>query len=578
VLKSPSFATSHRLQRFLRCASERVLAADGGNIKEYQLGVEVFERGVDFDPKTDSIVRVEASRLRHKLREYYETEGKQDELRIELPKGTYTPVFQLIAPLPVQEAPRPSRRWAWRRAGGSAVLGIAALILLAARDSANRRPAAANQPGLNCIAVLPFENLSAGADNERLTDGFVEELTNRFARFGELRVGSILEGSVRRDGDHLDLTVELISANDGYHLWSDRFESQGLDGTEDEVLMGVLRAIKVSPAGGLEGVLHRGTPPDPEAHRLYLEARVFWNQRTYEALQQALALYALALKIDPHYAPAEAGIAACYGVIAANGLADTRQAAALGKAAAQRAIALDDTVAEAHAALGLIRSVGDWDWTGAEEAFRKAIALNPNYASAYQWRAHNLLWQARFREAREQIEKARDLDSLSLVILSNQAEFAYFMRSYEESLRLYDQVLALDPSFISATIERGMVLQRLRRYPEAIASFQKALGLTKEEASPLVGLAITYGLEGNAAAARPALSQLERSGAAMHVSNFQLAAIYASLGDVDRGIAALEKSYQERDSFLFAMKVHPDLDPLRGDARFQELLRRMRLE
>lgn len=622
VLASRAFVGSRRLQTFLRWISERVLADDADSIKEYRLGVEVFERGAGFDPRTDSIVRVEANRLRHKLREYYDSEGRDDGMRIDLPKGSYAPVFRLIPELESSLVPEPepalqearpapllspSRYKVWLGAAfggiGLAALAIATIIVGGRVSLSKNVPEP--EAGIDCVAVLPFQNLSGGADNERLTDGFAEELTNRLARFGELRVaarrsafqfknkpyddrligrqlrvGSLIEGSLRREGDHLQVTVELISARDGYHVWSDRFETElsGLYSLETDILMGVLRSIKISPQGGLERVMHYAAPPDPEAHRLYLEARFYWNQRTYEALQQAIALYQQAIGKDPKYALAYAGVAECYGVIAANGLADPRQAAAKGKQAALKAIGIDSGVAEAYGALGLIRSVGDWDWQGAEESFQTAITLNPNYASAYQWRAHNLLWQGRFSEAHDQIEKASALDSLSLVILSNRAEFAYYMRNFAEALRLYDEVLKIDPNFISATIERGMVLMQLRKYPDAIACFEKARRLTSEEASPIVGLASVYALSGNSLEARRLFDQLQAPVKGVHVSSLQFATIYASLGEVDHGIAELEKAYQAHDSFLFTIKVHPELDPLRGAPGFVSLLKKMRLE
>jgi tetratricopeptide (TPR) repeat protein len=264
-------------------------------------------------------------------------------------------------------------------------------------------------------------------------------------------------------------------------------------------------------------------------------------------------------------------------VIAANGLADTQTAAAQGRVAARRAIEIDPAAAEAFAALGLIQSVADWDWPGADASFRQAIASNPNCANAYQWQAHNLLWQARFPEALAAIQKALDLDSLSPVILSNQAEFAYFMHDYSKALQLYQHTLDLNPGFISANIEIGMTLNRMGRQREAIRCFEKARSLSSEEASPLVGLAIANANLGNIPEAKRLLDQLQADSKVLHVSNFQFATMYAALGDTDRAISALERSYAEHEGFLIAIKVHPDLDPLRSDPRFAALQRKMRL-
>jgi len=593
------------LARLLTHIVEKSVAGQREELKEYSLGLDIFERGEEFDPKTDSIVRSSARQLRLKLAEYYETRGREDAVHIRLPKGGYVAEIEhRRSPATLPEPTTPPR---WR---GSALVATSAGLLLVVVAIVGFRTHATSGTILpapapaTSVAVLPFLNPDGRPEDERMTDGLAEELTNRLARIGELRVvarrsafqfkgktydvkdiaaklhvGSILEGSFRKTGNAIEITVELISVGDGFVTWSDQFPTSDRDlyNTEDEILTGVLRALKVTPKGGLETLLHRSPPPDPEAHRLYLEGRYFWNERTYEAIKRAIALYEQALRIDPSYAPAHAGLAECYGVIAANGLADTQTAAAQGRVAARRAIEIDPAAAEAFAALGLIQSVADWDWPGADASFRQAIASNPNCANAYQWQAHNLLWQARFPEALAAIQKALDLDSLSPVILSNQAEFAYFMHDYSKALQLYQHTLDLNPGFISANIEIGMTLNRMGRQREAIRCFEKARSLSSEEASPLVGLAIANANLGNIPEAKRLLDQLQADSKVLHVSNFQFATMYAALGDTDRAISALERSYAEHEGFLIAIKVHPDLDPLRSDPRFAALQRKMRL-
>ena len=251
------------------------MANETNYIKEYQLGVEVFERGQDFDPATDSIVRVEANRLRHKLREYYDDQGQQDDFRIEFPKGSYTPIFRSVR----KEAAQRSGLRRYLAATCALIVLLVLGVILGARSFSHSKTISIPEPPPNSVAVLPFLSLGSGPDDTGLADGFAEELTNRLARIGDLRVvargsafrfkgrpydirqvaaqlrvGTVLEGSIKKDHDRLDVTAELLSTRDGFYVWSDHYETslQGLYGAEDEIVMGILRSLKITPRGGLE--------------------------------------------------------------------------------------------------------------------------------------------------------------------------------------------------------------------------------------------------------------------------------------------------------------------------------------
>src|ERR1051326_1368788 len=588
-LASKCFAGSARLRRLLARLGEAALEGRT-EPKEYDLGLDVFERPPSFDPRIDSIVRVQTNRLRHKLREYYETEGAAELVRIELPKGGYRPVFRSAA-APAAVNGNGSR--GWRRPGAlAAAMGIVAGVAVAWRVSPQ-----AQADGRRRIAVMPLQ-FSGDPEDEYLSDGLAEEVTNQLALIPALRVSArrsafsfkgtpwevktaarklgvdyLVEGSMRADGTGLRVSVELVDAATATALWSDTYvrPRDELPEVRNRIASSVLGALRIaSPA-------RTPASADVEARNLYLKGMYFWNKRTHEALLKAIELFQESTRKDPKYPLPYAGLAATYGVMSANLLIDSREGGEKGKAAAKQALRLDSMLADAHAALGLIRSGCDWDWQGAGNEFRMAIEMNPSHASAHQWRAHNLLWLGRFHEATTEIRKALELDPLSLVIQFNQAEFAYFTRDYDRALKLYRETLDSDPQFISATIEMGMVYLAKRKWRESIAWDTKALALTHEEASPTLSLAIAYAGAGDMQGARRILAEIESPRGRLYVSHVQLAYVLAALGEKDRAFGELEESFREHESGLVQMRVAPLLDPLRGDPRFQSMLTRMKL-
>ena len=588
VLASRCFAGSKRLILFLKYIGELALAGQE-EPKEFDLGLRVFERDASiFDPRIDSIVRVHANRLRHKLREYYETEGAADPCRIELPKGRYLPVFHEPAPHITPVAPGGGRHTLLLISAGAAVL----LLLVAWRFW----PVAAAGQSYH-IAVMPFQ-YQGDPGEEYLADGLTEEISDQLARFprlsvaargstftfkgkswdlktagGKLSVGTIVDGSMHPEGPDMRIAAELVDTATGKRLWSDSYLAARTELPEirNSISRAILATLKIASAPP------RTRPVSMEARNLYLQGNFFWNKRTHEALLKGIDLFQQAIARDPDYALAYSGLAASYAVMAANVLMDPREAGPKGKAAAQKALSLDDTLADAHAALGLLLSICDWDWHGADEEFQRALVFNPSHASAHQWRAHNLLWLGRFTEANAEIRKALEVDPLSLVIQSNQAEFAYFERDYNRAIQLYRRTLESDPQFISAHIEMGMTYTAMRQWDQAIEWYEKAARLTNLESSVTVGEAEAYAARGDTSRGRELLSELRSSNRPYYVSHWQLAVVLGALGERDQAFAELEEAYRRHESGMAQLRVAPGMDSLRTDPRFRDFLSRMRL-
>jgi len=592
VLKSPVFAGSERLRRFLRFLVEQTLKGEGDQLKEYTVGTEVFGRGPDYDPRIDSTVRVHAGKLRDKLREYYLTDGRDASLRIELVKGGYVPAFRLLtAPAPEKAAPARDRR-SWKKwsVAGALALVAAAIALGAIFKWRGPRPVQTRS-----LVVLPFLNLSGDATEEYFSDGLTEEITNALARLeglhvvartsafyfkgkssdvrqiGQtLKVGTVLEGSVRRSGSKLRVVAQLVNAADGYHLWSDTYEREMKDvfAIQDEIAQSIARALKVRLSPG-----QRRTP-HPQAYEAYLKGRYFWNKRTEEGMQKASEYFQQAIHIDPNYAAAYAGLADSYQNV--NVAAAPLDRLVKAKAAATKALELDDTLAEAHTSLARLKLHVDWDWPGAEREFKRALELNPNYATAHQWYSIYFSSLERHEEARFEAQRARQLDPLSLAANQSVGFASYAAGRYDQALEEFRKALELDPSFLLTQRFLGYTYVRKRMYPEAIAEFQRARELG-DNYMCIFGLGLAEAASGNRSKALQRISELHELSQRTYVSPLPIAVIYAALGEKDQAFEWLEKAYQERSAFMVLIKVHGFFDNLRSDPRYKDFLRHVGL-
>jgi len=399
VLASGIFSSSQRLSRFLRFVVESTIQGKTDELKEYAIGIEVFEKPSDFDPRIDPVVRVQASKLRSKLLEYYNSDGRGDKVAISIPKGGYVPVFERIG-------------------GTDTPAGTA-------RSS---------------VAVLPFVNMSAEPDNEYFSDGLTEEVINALTsvpglqvvartsvfRFkgqqhdvreigGQLNAGTILEGSVRKAGTQLRITAQLVSVKDGYHLWSHTFKRELRDVfAVQEEISGAVREALAPHFGVATPPRGRRYEPRLEAHELYLKGRYAQARLVGGNVPQAVSLFEQAIAADPNYAQAYAGLADAWFFLAFWGIVHPHEAIPKAKSAAQKALELDDELPEAHVSLGWIQGCYDWDWRGAQRSVERALELDPDFANGYVAYASQVhVPKGQVAEALAALRKAIKLDPLS---------------------------------------------------------------------------------------------------------------------------------------------------------------------
>ena len=311
-----------------------------------------------------------------------------------------------------------------------------------------------------------------------------------------------------------------------------------------------------------------------EAYNFYLKGRFFWNKRTDAGLKKALEYFQRALNVDPLYALAYAGLADCYIMLCEYGLLASEDSNRNGKAAALKALELDESLAEAHASLGLVNMIYDWDLAKAEKEFKRAIELNPNYATAHQWYAVHLAVSERFDEAFSQIRQAQELDPLSPIITVNVARIHYFARQYDEALRCCRTILETEPTFGVAYKIMGLAYEQKGMYEEALAALQQAMGLLGDTPEMIGFLAHAYAISGNREQTRKLLERLRELEKLRHLRSFPFVLVHAGLGELDEVFACLEKAEKERCDSLPCLKVMPLFDCLRSDPRFTDLMQR----
>ncbi|HEX6623743.1 MAG TPA: winged helix-turn-helix domain-containing protein [Pyrinomonadaceae bacterium] len=504
---------------------------------------------------------------------------------------------------------QPLRGAAGRLKPALVVLVVAAALALVAAVLYSRRsrPAAGEAVGapVRSIAVLPLKNLSGDAVNEYFSDGMTESLINALSKIEGLKVisrssafnfkgrdvdprevgrrlgvAAVLEGSVRKDADSVRVAARLVSAEDGRVLWASDAQDHALGdifALQDEIARGMTAALKLKLTGEGERLLARRYTDDLEAYDLYLKGRFFWNKRTDAGLRKSIEHFERAIARDPDYALAYAGLADSYAVFNLYSPAQLKDASPRAKEAAAHALALDDTLAEAHATLGLLKQQYDFDWPGAEREYRRAIELDPNYATAYQYYAEHLALLGRTEESVAQIRRARDLDPLSLII-NTEMGFPYLCaRRWDEALEHYRHALEMDPSFHLAIYFSARAHAQQGRLDEAVAESRRAVALSGGSTLTVGGLGYVYAAAGQSEEARKVLGELTALSRRRYVSPYTFATVHVGLGERDLALARLEEAYRERDYQLVMLRIDPRLDSLRDDPRFTDLMRRVGL-
>jgi TolB-like protein/DNA-binding winged helix-turn-helix (wHTH) protein/Tfp pilus assembly protein PilF len=483
-------------------------------------------------------------------------------------------------------------------AGMSVALGLAVMLF---RSVHARRVSGTTK--VHSLAVLPLENLSHDPEQEYFAEGMTDELITDLAQISalrvisrgsvmqykakrettpeiarELKVDALVEGTVSRSGDRVRITAQLIDARTDRHLWAQSYERDlhGVLSLQDEVAQAIANEIEIKLTPREQERLRSARPVNVEANDLYLKGRYFWNKRTAEGLKKGLEYFQKATEVDPHYPLGYAGLADSYLVSAYRRYLAPQEGYPKAKAAALKALQLDEGLAEAHTSLAAVTGLYDHDWQGAEREFKRAIELNPGYANAHHWHALNLDEMGYVDESVAEINWALELDPLSMIINANVAVILYHARRYDQAIEQLRKASEMDSKFppVQAQALLGMVYEQKGMYREAIAELQKCAGSSEVYPYSLGALGHAYAVTGERSKALKIVEQLKALLKQRRVDPRAMAEVYVGLGDKDQTIAWLEQVYREGS---YGLRADPRFDGLRSDPRFQALLARVGL-
>lgn len=459
-------------------------------------------------------------------------------------------------------------------------------------------------PQIRSLAVLPLENLTGDVAQEYFVDGMTDALITRLAQVGalrvisrtsvmhykgtrkklpeiakELNVDAVVEGSVIRSGSNVRITAQLVYAPSDLHLWANQYERNLTDILllQAEVASAIANEVQVRLTPQERARLTSARPVNPEAYLSYLRGRLHWNKRTEEGMKKGLELFEQALDKDPSYALSHAGVAECYNMMGFWGVAAPHEVSPKAKAAASKALDIDENLAESHAARGWVQFAYAWDWAGAEKELQCAIELNPGYATAHQWYSHLLVYQGRINEALVEVQRTLALDPLSLVMNSSAAYVHILAHRFEEAEEKVRSTIELEANFPPAQLFLGRIYEETGRIGEALDALRKAVAISGEMARFLSGLGHGYAVAGQCAEAQKVLDKLVEMARQRYVSAYDFAVVYAGLRESEPVFAWLEKAYEERSTWLALLKVDSRFDAFRSDLRFEQLLMRLGL-
>ncbi len=623
VIASHAFAGSKRAQDFLQLIVEHALAGRLDSLRERMIGAEMFGRPVDYDTANDAVVRVKATEVRRKLAQYYQEAEKKPAIRIELPVGSYVPRFhwecsEKVSEPPAEAAPvaaaepataqeQPAEKEELPHAAGETVrrtprvlVGLAGLVLLAAIGYVGFKvwpKGASARPEVHSIAILPLQNLSGDPQQDYFADGMTEELIADLGQVSALRVISrtsamtykgtkktlpeiarelgvdaIVEGSVLREENQVRITAQLIDARTDQHIWAHNYvrDLTSVLALQGEVAQAIADEISINMTPQEQARLARARPVNEEAQDLYLLGLHLLNSGDP---RKAAAYLQEATDKDPNYAPAHAALANAYGWLGEAGWIPYTEAFPRQKAEAVKAIEIDDALPEGHAELANAAMNLSWDWATCERELKRALELNPNSASTHATHGFYLARVGRLPEAIEEVKRDLELDPVSSRSFSNAGFTYYFARQYDDALAQIQRAYALELNPPAFLFSFGVIYAEKGMYKEAIGEFQK-LG---DQPHALGHMGNTYARMGRAADARQMISKLEEHVQKDGLGRYEIALVYAGLGEKDAAFAWLEKSFAARDKGLTYLKIDPCLDPLRSDQRFQDLIRRVGL-
>jgi eukaryotic-like serine/threonine-protein kinase len=460
-----------------------------------------------------------------------------------------------------------------------------------------------NKPhAIDSLAILPFTNTSDEPNADYLSDGITESLINQLSRSRNLKVMSrnsvfqfknkqvdardvaeklnvkaVLTGRVTQDNDELQVNIELIDARDNSQIWGERYKRRISDllTVEKEIAEQISESLQLALNSEEKRRLTKQNTENADAYQLYLRGRYHWNKRTPEAMNRGIEYFKQALEKDPQYALAYAGLADCYALLGEYGKLPVKESAPLAKSAAEKAITIDNSLAEAHTSLAAVHEY-EWNWAEAEKQYRLAIEMNPNYATAHHWYGVYLSSMGRFDEALPELKKALELDPLSLIINTGLGRMYCGARKYDEAIDQLKTTLEIEPNFAEAHFQLALAYEGKGKYEKAANSFQKAVELF-EDPTMRGWIARERALNGKKDEARKLLDELKILSKQQYVSPYMIAIGYVALGDREQAFQWLEKVYQDKSYYVVWLKVDPIWDSLRTDARFQDILRRVGL-
>jgi serine/threonine-protein kinase len=531
---------------------------------------------------------------------------KEAENRYQSAKELAVDVRRLSAPNTAASV-RAAESKSWRRLVRTGIAVLATLFavsaVLVAFNTAGWRDrllGRVSPPKISSLAVLPLANLSRDPEQDYFADGMTEALITDLAKTADLRVISrtsvmhykgtkkplpqiarelhvdaVVEGSVQRAENRVRISAQLIRAATDQHLWADSYERdlQDILGLQDEVAHAITQQVEGRLSQKNEAGRGSFRPVNPEAYEAYLKGRYFWNKREHNSLEKSLGYFNEAIARDPNYALAYAGLADVYVVLDPDWAIASREVNEKAKAAAQKALTLDDSLVEAHASLASIYH-NEWNWQGAEREFKRAIELNPSYATAHHWYSIYLATVGRFDESVREATKAVELDPLSLPISASLGNRLNEARRYEDAANQCRKTLDMDPNFGLADLCIGISYVNVGRFKEGISELQKGTDLLPGDPYSMEQLGIAYALSGDRARARQVLSKLQNP-SQPYLPAYSIAMVYAGLADKERTISWLNRGYEERNEDMIYMKIEPALDPFRSDPRIQDLIRRV---